>query len=696
MESVNGYASTIIQAPKVANVRVLTLSHANARVDGFTLRYGRGGNGNPGGGVLIGVAGGTLVNCRVTENWTGNYDAFGAGVRINGGRVAACIIDANMLKLDSMHGCGVYQTAGILENSLIITNESYSLAPNGGSGGGVSLNGGILRNCTIVGNKVADGGGVTRNGGTIQNCIIVNNVTGSDAGPGAPNWRNADATAYQNVCTPVSVGTGCVTADPAFMDAASSNYRLLLGSPCIDAGMTIAGLPETDLAGSPRVTGLRVDIGAYEYDARVVSCGISATPSRAVTAADVVLTASVFGFDASTNLLQYTWTLDDEAGAPVQSGTGLSVVRHTYDALGRYNVRLAVYEPSSGKSAVTVLTNAVHIAPATLCLVQTNALPVAPYDSWQKAATNLQDVMSEAVGGCTVLISNGTYEVVQTIVLNEGITLRGVNGFGRTTLRGNKVTGVRILELNHASAVVEELTIRGGKTVSIGFGGGVNISAVGGTLRRCLVTDNAQGGYTRGCGINQLGGLVTGCIISNNAACETAGGIAIAGGICENSLITASRAGNGGGVRLSGGTLRNCTVTGNAATGTGVNGYGGGVWRDGGGTIINCIIWGNTASNTADPGYPDWSGSHATAFKNTCTSVEVGTGCIVGDPGFRNAATRDYRIISASPCRDKGLYEAWMVGATDLWGNPRIDVKQHVDIGAYENPSIRALQVILR
>ncbi len=591
---------------------------------------------------------------------------------------------------------GVYQTGGILENCLIATNMTYSLTQN--TGGGVNLNGsGIVRNCTIVGNTAAYGGGIQRNSGTVQNCIIVDNVTGKDTNPGAPNWANAHPTAWQNICTPVAVGTNCVTSDPQFADAAAGNYQLILGSPCIDAGLPLDGLPEDDLAGIPRVTGARIDIGAYEYDARVLSCGISATPPKAVTAADVKLNASFFGFDADTNDLHFAWVLDDEAGAPVQSGMGLYTVQHNYSALGRYNVRLTITDPATAKTVTAVATNAVHIAPATLHLVQSNSVPCAPYDTWAKAATNIHEVLAEAVGGSTVLISNGTYDVSQTITLDEGIVLRGVQGgFGgweQVVLKGRKAAGVRILDLNHADALAEGLTIRGGKAAWFSFGGGVNITD--GTLRRCLITDNDQGGYTLGAGVHQIGGLVSGCIISNNAPCETAGGLAIKNGICENTLITASRAAYGGGVKIEGGSLRNCTIVGNTGTSTDYRGAGG-LWRSGSGTIINCIIWGNTANNPTEPGYPDWSGAHATAYQNNCTSVEVGENSVVADPCFKDAARRDYRLTPRSPCRDRGLYQAWMAGATDLWGNPRVDIKQSVDIGAHEEQSSMFTILILR
>lgn len=696
LKSVNGFDATIIKGNKIKGARVLELSHADARAEGFTIRDGHtikvGGAAFPGAGVMISPAGGTLLNCRVTGNQTSDYGCVGAGIGLYGGRVSNCVIDSNYVWQDSTKGCGVYQAGGNLENSLIKNNYGRFLAGTGSNnGGGVCLAGdnAVLRNCTIVGNNAGKGGGVFREKGVIQNCIIVDNTSGADTGDGAPNWNGYHASAWENICTPVNVGVNCITDDPVFVDAAANNYQLRLESPCIDAGKLLVGLPEIDLVGNPRMSGAGLDIGAYEYDTRTLSCGILASPEKSLSAAEVTLMASFTGFDASDpNELLFNWVFDDVAGTPSQSGFGLSVVKQLYNTLGHYHVRLTVSEASSGKTATTVHTNAVHIAPATLHLSQGNPFPVNPYDSWAKAATNISEVLAEAIDGSAVLISNGTYDVTQTIALNEGITLRGVNGWGETTLKGKKVTGVRILNLNHADAVVEGLTIRGGKSpAEVGVGSGVSISAGGGTLRHCLITDNDVGTHhTSGAGVAQIAGLVSSCIISNNARCEYAGGLNISGGICENTLVTDCLAAKGAGVRITGGILRNCTITENTADGT--NSTAGGGINSSGGSVINCIIWGNTANNPDTLGYPDWADSSAnlggTEFKNTCTSVEVGENCLVADPLFKNVVARDYRLATTSPCRDQGLYQDWMVATTDLWGNPRVDGKQRVDIGAYE------------
>ena len=60
-------------------------------------------------------------------------------------------------------------------------------------------------------------------------------------------------------------GTGNITNDPQFVNAAVSNFHLLATSPCIERGNNALVLGSSDLDGSPRIINGRVDIGAYEF-----------------------------------------------------------------------------------------------------------------------------------------------------------------------------------------------------------------------------------------------------------------------------------------------------------------------------------------------------------------------------------------------------------------------------------------------
>lgn len=75
------------------------------------------------------------------------------------------------------------------------------------------------------------------------------------------SWENI--TVFENV----------IDADPMFVDAENHDFRLAMGSPCIDAGDPNTPsyvLEGFDLSGNPRVANQRIDIGPYEYSGAFV------------------------------------------------------------------------------------------------------------------------------------------------------------------------------------------------------------------------------------------------------------------------------------------------------------------------------------------------------------------------------------------------------------------------------------------
>jgi Ca2+-binding RTX toxin-like protein len=76
-----------------------------------------------------------------------------------------------------------------------------------------------------------------------------------------------------NFLSGYSAGTHNLHVAPAYVDAGSGNYRLRSTSPLTNAGMTCspAGIAAPDAQGNDRVSGHRVDIGAYERGASQTS-----------------------------------------------------------------------------------------------------------------------------------------------------------------------------------------------------------------------------------------------------------------------------------------------------------------------------------------------------------------------------------------------------------------------------------------
>lgn len=183
-----------------------------------------------------------------------------------------------------------YGGLGVERNSVAtITNAEFSKnkAINNGGGIGSHDNHGtiatlILTNVTIANNSATDGGGGYDHGTTTQfrNSIVVGNYPNDiDINPAlianaqhviAGNGAFGTVFIEDGSINPL----GTAVSWPFFVDTATNNYHLIVGSPAIDMGdnnfFASSGNPDlssitTDLAGADRIMGSSVDIGAYEY-----------------------------------------------------------------------------------------------------------------------------------------------------------------------------------------------------------------------------------------------------------------------------------------------------------------------------------------------------------------------------------------------------------------------------------------------
>jgi hypothetical protein len=369
--------------------------------------------------------------------------------------------------------------------------------------------------------------------------------------------------------------------------------------------------------------------------------------------------------------------------------------------------------------------------------------------SWANAGI-LPTAVAGATAGCTVWVSNGTYQLAnQLTITNFTIKSFGANGAvdrDGTIINGNNYVGKavtnRCFTLSHANAVVEGLTITNGYVTALG-GGGVYMSA--GTLRNCLVIGNVASNISGG-GVfaTGSGSMVTNCdVIGNTVANGNGGGMNIESSAqIWNSRVIGNRglvSSSGGGLRIVTGTMVNCQVVSNTTAS-----MTGGAFLHGTVTIRNCLIMGNgRGSLTASAGFGSHAWGSLNAYIENCTitankgagiftqagggnyylkntvchlnddptiktdnGVMVLTNCCVSStnnmttgsgnttavPSFIWRAGADYRLAPWSAGVDTGLVLAWMnASSLDLAGQPRISANNLPDMGAYETtagPSI--------
>jgi len=294
------------------------VKHGRASFDSCVFRYNKStvhGSAVSANGTINVVA----EDCEFLHNETVNDLAgFGAlyfashGQPLAKARVVDCTIAHNTAR-DEAAGIGFVNGFSnehvLVANNLVYSNYCHGAWAPGSSGAG-RFDGGRIINNVFYGNELAPGAvspkavvhlkedtpGTT----TFKNNIIYGN-TGQDSG--IYDW---DSSVIEYNCVEGGhAGTGNITSDPQFVDVAALDFRLMSGSDCIDAGDTTvvadAGLL-LDRAGSNRVQGLSVDMGAYEFSDGALSDGLVLHYTFASDDGSVVLdqsgnshTATVFG-----------------------------------------------------------------------------------------------------------------------------------------------------------------------------------------------------------------------------------------------------------------------------------------------------------------------------------------------------------------------------------------------------------------
>ena len=684
---------TIIKAARAS--RLFFLGHANALLANLWMQGGS--STRSAAGVWIGGNGGTVSNCVLHSCKTDNNVMDGSGIRLSSAN--ARVVRSKIMNCGSSYGkgAGVYIESGTLADCLILSNKASTASSTSAYGGGIYLATATadarVVNCTVSGNVSYQGGGIYRaaNAGYVHNTLVYGNTStsGDNDIVAKAGTKLPPETSFCNTCSSSAIGANPQAVSSAPYELPHYDLNAIAGAACIDRGDNAFVAEGLDYAGNPRVFNGTVDIGAFEYCQTDVTPGFTADRAYAVGApAQFVFTASVQGADIADCAL--AWYLD---GSAVPAGTDAVLTNDL--AVGRHDVRLVV--TTGGADYEHAEAAFVTVYPDVLYADAGSTASEWPYDTPAKAATNLNEAVEDALReGGRLLVAAGTYDLTQTLVVGEGRTITGA-GRDATVLNGKG--SFRVMTINGTGAYVEGLCVSNGANAR---GSGVYIYGDGGTfadgrIAGCVGTVNQSGGGALITGANSK---VTRCIVSGNRTLQTTGdygttvtycgggAVVDSYGVLENSLVTENRALNGAGVMVDyHGIVRNCVIVGNTAGGTVSSGCCGGIkasldvaW----GTVVNCIVRDNVDLSLEDPGdiRHDVMGLPG-IFQNNAFPAAHGANCVTDDPLFRDAAGGDYHILSRSPCRNAGLVQPWMEGATDFFGNRRTRAGK-VDIGLHQ------------
>ncbi len=180
--------------------------------------------------------------------------------------------------------------------------------------------------------------------------------------------------------------------------------------------------------------------------------------------------------------------------------------------------------------------------PPTYYVSVANPAPVAPYRSWETAATNIQQAIDAGTEpGRLVLVADGVYQTgsvsnrcgLSRVAVPAGVTVRSVNGPAATVIEGapapgedggNALGAIRCAYLS-TNAILNGFTLTNGHTRTDGDrfkerSGGGAWCEWSGVLTNCTLAANAA----ESDGGGAYGGTLNNCTLTGNSASASGGG----------------------------------------------------------------------------------------------------------------------------------------------------------------------------
>ena len=577
-----------------------------------------------------GVYGGTCNDCGFTNNtassygggaynitanrssFTGNSAATGGG--IYNGTYNSCIVEGNsssgegggayygtfydsIISGNHADGVGGGLRGSTFHRTRVIGNRSYGdgggvyngsgynslIVKNNGLGNGGGTYGGNNYNCTITENWCGGNGGGT-SGGYQYNTIIVDNTN--------PDGEyNRDGGSYYN-CLSSNAG------NPRFANPKEGDYRLRVGSPCINAGNNSYANGSTDLALATRIQGGTVDMGAYEGGVAGLLVTVDSVGAGDLSrGSSLIANGGSFAISAQSTGRAFLHFLTNGVVATTSPALALEGIAADVKVTAVFAHEMFV-DGTAGNDANDGL-------------------------SWATAKKSIQAAIDTSVNGDTIWVADGVYAPISTS--DRRIDIVSVNGADKTIIDGGGASCCAYLGTDYRlsnNSRLSGFTLRNGFS---GYGGGAKYGRVDNCIvENCRATTNGGGvDYSnisncviRSCSAQASGGGLTigtwrraiNCKFIGNVARENGGGATgnavfryceffnnIAGGngggmydgTAYDSIFTGNRAAAGG--ATYNGTFYRCTLAGNTSTGEGGGAYSG--------TFYDSVISNNVASS---------------------------------------------------------------------------------------------------
>ena len=598
---------------------------------------------------------GLVIDCVIRDIKTKNGKSHGGGVNMSGGTVRGCTITkCEAYNSGGNLGAGeaIYMTGGLVENCTIVSNAvTYTCGSHDWAGGTVYMSGGTLRGCLIadnVGDRNASG--VAVQDGIVESCTIAGNhqhVASSDANGiwvkvkqnGNVVLRNnivwgntafdgsvanfyfdnsgAYAFEYNDTKPLLSVGTGNISVDPEFVDAANCNYHTGY-SYCSDAGVNQDWMTSAvDLDGNARIRDGNVDMGCYEGETPSgFACRMSMTSDEAPNLATVTLACECTV--GTVDYAEWTFTRQEDMVQAFAHGPSTSIQLGP----GTWNVHLVV---SSGQQSAPLDKTGAIVVQSTRVYANAKGRGEFPYDTVEKGLPSICDALQALGVGGTLYVAAGNY------VISNGLNLVEGRGSRIVSLEGPENTIVRLADVENFNndngeyglnlvcdtAYVEGLTFVGGVSGPYYTGteyksrGLLKSNAAGAVVTNCVFRDVRGRDRKWGCGLDISKGTVVNCLFSHidsfssGGSPQQGGVISLQGGLVDRTRVegclSRSDPGTVPGTEMGdiiavwgSGVLRNslvthcvCAMSAPVYVGKNTNGsYGG--------CIVNCTIVANT------------------------------------------------------------------------------------------------------